>query len=333
MKASNTGKLVNKFFQMKFVYFLLLLIVIFAVVLIPYKNEEYCDVKINYKLDEEKSSLKHNYILFLDRSGNSHGKIVEKNGWLLLEALLERVLHGNVSPALEEELKIFNNEKLYGWWPEETLKEGKEYFVGKENIKLSYDVGDTAMVYKYHNDLIGEGLIQNFLSDKPLPSEFQEVCKKVSCDSHLILRTWSHPDWYDDIDIVANGDFITTLNLSSDFSKSIFEANRNLINYIIKNEDIDNYFKYFEPKVSGYFFLLMPDDEGPQFLSNKSRGILLKKLKEKFDEINQTPIVSRWGGGNDWFYGCNIATMNERIPKLMLEYAKTHWAIEESLIY
>ncbi len=321
---NNLFKLHFKQLSLPIIFFILFFILFLTKYL---SKEENCNIQVNYNLNENESILKHNYILFLDKNNKSHGKLVETNGWLLLEAMLENSLTGTMNPDLNNIIISFGKDKLIGWWPEKILTDGKNYFLGKENIKLYYDADDTGWGHRYYEDKISEDVLTNFLSNEPLSYPFNEVCTKINCNRKNIVRVWSSVDWHEDIDAIIISNFITMLNLNSSLAKNVFDTNQQLINFIIQNDNIDNYFKYFEPKVTGYFLLLFYDDLGPKILTEKSRNILFKKFEESYHDLDKQPLISRWGGGEDWFYGCNIVTVNERIPKLMQEYVITHWNI------
>ncbi len=318
------GKTIKRHLSMM-IFFIFILIVLIIFVVIGQSRK--CNISINYGLNESSESLKHNYILFVDKGGNVHGKLVETNGYIVLEAVLKKSLKINSSQQFNDIVKSFGYHKLTGWWPEEVMRKGKYYFNIKEPVKLYYDPDDTAMIYRYYDNIVDEDVLKAFLSDESLPSPFHETCIKIGCEKQYIVREWSNKDWHEDIDIVTVADFITVLDLNSPLAKTVFETNKKLINYVIENDEIDRYFKYFEPKSTAYFLLLYYDDKGPQYLNGNARNILLQRFEETSHEMEGRPIVARWGGGGDWFYGCNIVTMNDNIPKLMQQYSKQYWNI------
>ncbi len=321
MKQSSKRKVLvkKKTFFISIIGFIIL-------ILIVNHGIENCNTKINYALDENKSLLKHNYITFLDENSKSQVKLIETNGWLLLEAVLENELVNNVGSYFSDVVESFGVDELFGWWPKELMQNGKQYFLNKKPLKLYYDSDDTAWVYRYYGDIINENILKAFISNEPLQEPFYKTCIDIGCEQRYVLRVWSDVDWHDDVDIVTIANFITMLDTNSNLSKKVFETNKQLINFIIENREIDDYFKYFEPKSTGYFLLLFYDYQGPKFLTDKARNILFQKLKVSFYELSHEPIHTILEKNTNW-YGCTIVWSNEHIPKLMQKYAAQHWDI------
>lgn len=270
-------------------------------------------------------SLKHNYIVFLDKNDKIHGELKEINGWLLLEGVLKKNLGIPIDSDLSGAIESFGRNKLIGWWPEKEMPLGKNYFPGEEPVQLYPDSDDTGWAYRYYGDYIQEDIIKSFTSYSPLPGVFPQLCQDINCQRQYIVRSWSEAEWHDDVDLVGISSFITMMNINSSLAKKVFEENKKLINFAIESREIDDYFKYYEPKSTGYFMILFHDEQGPQFLTEKSKNILFSKLRNALPELKKASLGARWGGGADWFYGCMILTLNDNIPKLMRQYADKYW--------
>lgn len=270
-------------------------------------------------------SLKHNYIIFLDENDKIQSKLVEINGWLLLEGILKKDLEIPIDSDLSRAIDSFGHNKLIGWWPEKEMSLGKNYFPGKEPVWLYRDADDTSWIHHYYKNTIPEHITRNFVSMVPLPPDFKQLCSDAECDQKHIVRIWSETSWHNDIDLITTAALISTMNTNSALSKKIFEENKKLINFAIENREIDDYFKYFEPKSTGYFLLLYYDQEGSQFLTKKAKNILSSKLKNTLKELLAEPLVAQWGGGTEWIHDCMIYFLNEKIPKLMYQYTNQYW--------
>lgn len=285
-----------------------------------------CKENINFDIALKQKSLAHNYLLIFNRKDQIMGKLEEQNNFLLLELLMDRMLQQPQKAELENYFELFDRKlDKYGWWPNEYIETGKKYFLTDDTVKLHYDSMDTALVYKLQNRKIDDIILKHFLSNTPLPAPFNKACSDISCQKNQVVRVWDNPNWYADIDLVIAADFITALNLQSQFAKDVFNTNKKLINYVIENHEVEDYFKYFEPKVTGYFSLLMLNDVGPSFLTKKAKNILLQKFQNSATKLELEPLSSPWGGGNEYFYDCRIVHVNERIPSQMIDYAKKYW--------
>ena len=287
----------------------------------------FAPVRINTALAEP-LPFTHNYITFVDETGEEIGKLVENNGWLLLEAILNRALNKTIEPELAKELERYkdasNPTGLYGWWPD-SMHTGKRYFVGKPPIRLAYDIDDAFWGQRYRNKKISDAVLQQFISDEELPIEFAQACTEIACYPSLLIRIWNDVDWHDDLDIVSIANAITFLDQASDLQQRVFQANQALLNHILENKEYEAYYKYYEPKIAGTFLILYYDREGTPFLTPGARTILLEKLQADQEMLLDAPLIARWHGGEDWFYGYNIVTINDDIPKLMYEYTTMHF--------
>lgn len=304
-----------------------IIIVIITIVIAIYtrktSKEEGCLINTTYYVGANvQNSFKHNYVIFKSQKNKYQTKLVEINGWLLLEAVMKKSLKIPISPELANTVKSFRSDDLFGFWPQESMQNGKPYFLN-EPFKIYYDSDDTAWGYRYYGNFINESILKTFLSDKPLSDHFYKACIKIDCNQKYIIRVWNNVDWRSDIDIVVIADVITMLNMSSNLSKKVFDDNKKLINFIVENEEITNYFKYFEPNSAGYFLLLFYDHQGPNFLTEPAKKFLIQKFKDSFHELSSEPLSYSELSDDD----CTIIWSNEHIPKLMQQYAKRYWNI------
>lgn len=314
----------------KGVWFLIAIVLFSGLVFftLGFKEEKHCGELLNVEVAEDKV-VDYNYVHFIWQ-GEVVGKIMEKNGWLLLEMFLETVLEKEHDPILEDYLQLHNPSGPNGWWTDDFMRTGKKYFKGKESVQLFHDSDDSAWVHKIHGKSVSDEIAQLFISDEALPSSFDATCKEIECNRSLIIRVWSSIDWHDDIDIIVGANMITSLNNESVFQRKILLENVRFINHLIENKNVNEFFKYYEPSYVGVGLLLLYDREYVPFLSERSRKILKERLREEWDISLSPSLVARWGGGEDIFYGCIIATVNERVPLLLRQYMKEQSLLGES---
>lgn len=286
----------------------------------------YADVRVDPALEDPAArSFPGNYILFVGEQGHLRGSLYEINGWLLLESLLYRHLGSPVPERLERVLVDFCDELgRCGWWQEKYMQAGKRYFVRRPPVRLRHDLDDTVWALRLRNTAVPESVVREFVSDTDLPEELEGICSATGCRRSAVLRVWSDPDWHDDVDIVSTANALSYLSADSAFMRTVIAENVRLINYIIEKKDWRAHSKYYEPKVTAAFLLLLYDREGGGFLTPRSREFLLRALCQEKETLKGARLVARWGGGADVFYGITIATVNAEIPGLMLRYAQKY---------
>jgi len=298
---------------------ILFFVIIIFIVLIFLKLMYLKECRLNGGLKDE-IDVKSNHVIFFNWKGEEVKKISETNGLLLLELNLEKSLKYNNS---ENIIKKYGRKKAIGWWPDKEMQNGKYYF--EEPLYLYYDSSNTGMIYLYYGDFIGEKVIMKFLTNDSMKKEFQKICEEINCRKDYIIRMWSGEDWKEDLDILAISSFISRIDKNDSFDKEVFDENMKLINFIIENKKIENYFGYVENDAHVYFLILYFDRNGNEFLSEKSRELLLDRLKSSLKDLEK-PVTIVWGKGEK-INGCKIEYSNERIPILMKEYAKKNWNI------
>ncbi len=291
----------------------------------------YRDVHQNPKIYIEMSNpqleteFPDNYIKFSRNQRQLNEKFYEINGWLLLKNILLKKMGTPQTTKFEDILLSFENTKgIYGWWPDKYMKKGKEYIKDMPPVYLAPDLDDTAWIYKHKGVNLPAPIVERFTSDLDLPDEYLGICHELSCDEDYILRVWGTRGWSEDIDIVVIANALTSIEPTNPFLNKVIEENTRLINHIIENYNFSDYFKYFEPKVSGVALLLFYDSEFQPYLSNASRQILIDYLKKNIQQLNDGPIVSRWGAGEDVFYGLNIVTFNDQVSSLLYEFSREY---------
>lgn len=202
------------------------------------------------------------------------------------------------------------------------MKKGKFYFNNQKAITLYHDFDATAWGNYYFKSPITDKILKNFISQEPLPFEFDQACNSIQCNPNYILRVWAHPFWHEDVDIVGIANMLSVIPRNTNLSQNIYKENIALLNHIIENYPYEKFYKYYEPKITGTIMMLFYHKENSTILTPIAEQILLRDLKLRVEELKSASLVARWGGGEDWFFGYNIITVNDRIPHLMYEYAK-----------
>ncbi len=281
-------------------------------------------IQFNEKLEDPfTKQFSHNYILFSDKKNRVQKKITEINGWLQLEALMLHELEKKIDPPLSSVLSLFGDHEIYLWWPTTSQFGQKEYFLGQEPIPLYPDIDDTGWGLAVRGKSITPQAARIFLSSEELPENFQKICLEIKCKKELLFRVWGTPSWHDDLDIVSTSNIVSIMGRSDKEKQILFQENVRLINSVIENHSYEEFFKYFEPKITGTFLLLYYDQARIPFLSSAAKRKLTQHLYSHIEELKNASLIARWGGGADWFHGFLISTVNDRIPSLMYEYCRT----------
>lgn len=241
-------------------------------------------------------------------------KINEDNGWLLLEALLNKSMTFDESMILVDNYKQKNG---CSWWPKE-FNNKKHYFGIPFKLYLDSDV--TAWCYKLENDFFSDENLTHFLVESHLIGEFEELCTLTNCSSNKVIKVWNSKHWDEDIDLVATANVISSLDLNNSNQKEIFETNAKLINYALQDSNFDNLFKYYEPKVMGYVLLEYYDSNYNSFLDDESKLIVNNYINSHELDLTLQNATSKWGGDDNKYFGIEIKFINSNINVLLFDY-------------
>ena len=166
------------------------------------------------------------------------------------------------------------DEEVSGWWPSAIMKTGKTYKEIGKTIFLCNDLDVTAWMHnlkgiKLSEKTLARFLYQDFFED--LPEHWQKVCKETESNSDHLLRTWENTkDWSEDVDLV-----IISAALANMEESDIYKTNRKILNHIIENKTIEEFYSYYDPKPFGYVIILFWDHYGVNFLSKLSKERLM----------------------------------------------------------
>jgi len=268
--------------------------------------------------------LPGNHLAFIDLEGDVVYRRPEINGWHFLEDNFRSALGKPEDNELNTVLAEFPQNGLAGWWPDEELKQGKQYFTGLPPMTLPFDADVTAWMLRRNDQLIDEKSLRVFLSGETLPELWQPACLAVSCELPQIIRVWADPDWHDELDIATTSSLLTVLDIHrSPLARRVFDQNSAMINHIITNHDHRRFMGYYEPRVSGTLLILFNHLESNNpFLNREAEARLRADLAEQIEELDTEAISSSWGAGEERIAGYRLVYQSERLPALMQEYAE-----------
>lgn len=285
--------------------------------------------EINLSINQtELYTFPHNYLLFRNRDGDVLGKAVELNGFLAFEALLRNILQKPLLEGMHESIEIFRgNGNIFGWWPVDCLKTGKNYFLHRKNIPMHPNIDDTAQGQRYFKISINDKTVNEFLFERSVQGDYQEILDKLNIPRNRLLRVWNYEPWAFEVDLVSITNMLCCLTKGVALQDEVFECNRRVVNEIIEMRDYRQFYRYAEPKVAGTWLLLFFDCQYRSFLSPKSRERLLNDLRQEYKDLQSKHYVARWGGSNGYaiyYHGVHIELVNECLTPLMCEYAEQY---------
>lgn len=272
----------------------------------------------------------HNYIFFQNRQGEQTRTISEVNGWLLLEAWLIKLNGETWTPDLQKVLEKWPADQLSGWWPADVMEVGRRYLKGEEAFVLSPDIDDSVwrwLLAGYQPTDVQMGVFLPSMEEEAEDNiKMIQLCLRHGCQqSESILRVWSNPEWQDDWDMIAIANAVAYFKPQSEKMKNALRDSKKLINQLIRTKEYPHYFHYYEPKIAGTALLLLYHYYGNSYLDPDSEAILLKEYQAQKKELQDRPLISRWGGGaeggdeEDWIGGYNLVTVNNNISRLLLK--------------
>jgi len=273
----------------------------------------------------------HNYVIFTDKDFNFVQSVTEINGWLMLEIILRQKLKLPITDKILNLVEGFNvGNDIYGWWPKEIMNKGIPYYMTTAPTKTEPDADDTGWAHKVLGKLINDVSLVPFLSDKPFSKyskNFKEVCAEIHCHKNLVLRIWP-ADYQNEINIVVIANVLASLDRSTPKNQLLYEENKRLLNYIIENKEYRKYYRYYDPLITGVFLLLFFDNQYNPYLTQNSRKILSRDLRENYTNLKDASLAAKVGVREETFknfYGMNLSAQNDLIPNMMYYFTIKHY--------